>query len=1184
MNDPTSGFFASLVRFFVGNRTIALLLVVLLVGAGVAFAPFDWDVGVPRVPVAVDAIPDLGDNQQIVYVEWPGYAPADVERQVTYPLATALLGLQGVRTVRSTSMFGFASLYVIFDESIAFYDSRARLLEKLSSLPRDLLPEGVRPALGPDATALGQVYWYTLEARNAEGHLVPGAFDRHELRELHDFTIRPALSAVPGVAEVSSIGGHVAEYQVDVDPDALRAHGLTLAEVEAAVRGANLDVGARTIEVSSVEYVVRGLGLVGDAEDLADAVVSARDGTPLRVRDVATVVLGPASRRGALDDAGAEVVGGIVVVRHGENPLEVIARVKERVELLAPGLPAREIEGERARVTIVPFYDRTTLIHETLDTLSTALRQQLVITLLVVLVMLGTLRGSLVVALALPLGVLFAFVGMGVFGVDANVMALGGIAIAIGTMVDVGIVFAENVKSALDASDAQGVRGPARREVVIAAASEVAPAILTSVLTTVVSFLPVFGLTGAEGKLFGPLAWTKTLALIGAFVVGVLVVPLAADLLFRSGPRVARLAALTRSPWPRRVLTALVALALAWLLAIDWRPLGEGASTLSSFVLVALALGLVLGAFALFERAYATLLASFLRRPLLFLAFPIALVLAGLVAWRGVPSFFGAEAAARYTGLRPADVPPFDEGVFLFMPTTTPHASFGEALAMLQAMDAAIAAVPEVERVVGKLGRAESALDPAPVSMFETMIFYRPEYGTDERGERVRLWRDHVRTPRDVWDEIVRAAERPGLTGAPVLQPIGTRLVMLQTGMRSRVGLKVRGPDVETLERFGRDAERVLRTVEALRSESVQAERTVGKPYLELDLDRDALARYGVSVASVQRTFATAIGGQLVGYALEGRVRRAIRIRFAREERATPEDLTAVPVALPGGGTVPIGQLGTLRYERGPQMLRAEDGFLTSFVLFDPAEGVTDVDAVHAARRALDDAIASGTLVVPEGTSFDFDGTYRNQERASARLSVLIPLALVSILLLLQLQFRNLAVSFAIGSGVVVAMSGGFVLLALWGLDVWDVPLFGTSLEALLQTRPEPLTAAVWVGFIALVGIAVDDGVVIATYLAQVFRDAPRTVDEVNAKVLEAGLRRVRPCLMTTATTILALLPVLTATGRGSDVMRPMALPVFGGMIVELLTLFVVPVLWSLGWRVRLWREARTASGVIETV
>ncbi|MCA9616068.1 MAG: efflux RND transporter permease subunit, partial [Myxococcales bacterium] len=470
-------------------------------------------------------------------------------------------------------------------------------------------------------------------------------------------------------------------------------------------------------------------------------------------------------------------------------------------------------------------------------------------------------------------------------------------------------------------------------------------------------------------------------------------------------------------------------------------------------------------------------------------------------------------------------------------------------------------------------------LDPAPVSMLETMIFYRAEYGTNERGERVRQWRDEIRDPNDIWDAIVNAAEAPGLTGAPVLQPIGTRLVMLQTGMRGRVGLKVRGPSIESLESFGREVERVLRGVEGVRPESVQAERTVGKPYLELVLDRDALARYGVQVATAQRAFSSAVGGQLVGYALEGRVRRAIRVRFAREERATPEDFMQVPVPLPGGGTLPLGQLATLRYERGPQMLRAEDGFLTSFVLFDPAEGATDVDAVATARRALEAAIDDGALHVPEGVSFDFDGTWKNQERANARLVVLLPLALVLILILLQLQFRSLAVSFAIGSGVAVAMAGGFVLLAFWGADVWDVPLFPTSIEALFHTRAEPLTAAVWVGFIALAGIAVDDGVVLATYLAQVFREPPTTVDEMRGKVLEAGVRRIRPCLMTTATTLLALLPVLTATGRGSDVMRPMALPVFGGMAVELLTLFVVPVLWSLGWRWKLRTRRPAPSG-----
>lgn len=1170
------GFWSAIVGFLVDSKVVVFLLVALLVIGGLIVAPLDLEeLGIdgehlPRAPVSVDAIPDLGDNQQVVFVEWAGQAPRDVEDQVTYPLTTALLGLQGVRTVRSTSSFGFATLYVVFEEGIGFYDSRTRLLEKLASLPPDLLPPDVAPTMGPDATSLGQVYWYTLEGRDADGNTV-GGFDLHELRTLQDFTVRPALQAVPGVSEVASVGGHVVEYQIEVDPEQLRSLGLTLGQVANAARNANSDVGARTLELNDVEYVVRGLGRLRDPDDLENAVVVVRDDTPIRLGDVARIGLGPATRRGALDDAGAEVVGGVVTVRFGEDPFEVLGRVRDAIGEIAPGLPRRTLDdGTEAQVTLVPFYDRSELIREVQSTLTGALWQQLLVTLVVVLLMLRSLGSGLLVSLLPPLGVLFAFVGMKAFGVQANVMALAGVAIAIGTMVDVGIVFTENVTASLR----RRPFGTPRRPTVIRAAAEVAPAVLVSVLTTVVAFLPVFGLTGAEGKLFGPLAWTKTLAMIGAFVVALVVVPPAAHLLLARGRQ--RSESESESESGRRILgraaVILVAAAAAVALAIGWAPLGPTGSTVGQLAFVAASVAILVGGAELFRRVYPAVLRFVLINKGAFAVFPVALIVLGAFSWLGAPkTVFGESAARLFPGLRPADVPPFDEGAFLYMPTTMPHASFGEALELLQRMDAAIAEVPEVDRVVGKLGRADTPLDPAPISMFETMIFYRPEYAPGPDGEPVRQWRDDVRTPHDIWEAITRAADLPGVTDAPVLQPISTRIIMNQTGMRGRVGLKVHGPDEETLETFGVRLEEALRNVPELRPESVQAERTMGKPYLELVLDRDALAARGLTVDHVQSEFATAIGGRQVGFAIEGRARRKVVVRYPREERHEPEALLELTAMSPSG-PVPIGEVASLRYVRGPQMIRAEDTFLTSYVLFDPRKDVTDVDAVGAAEAHLDALVEDGSLVVPEGVRWRFDGTYRNQIRASRSLMLLGPLALLIILMLIYLQFRSLFAAFAIGAGVLVAGAGGFVVLWLWGLSPG---LAATGLGQVFGLGPVPLTVAVWVGFIALAGIAVDDGVVMATYLDQRFRDRPPTTPrEVRAAVLEAGRRRIRPCLMTTATTLLALLPVLTASGRGGDVMRPMALPIFGGMLFELLTLFVVPALWS--WRAE--RRLRTGS------
>ena len=1175
--------------FFVDNKLIVFLLTTMLVGAGLYVSPFDWDLGgMPRDRVPVDAIPDIGENQQIVFTEWPGRSPRDIEDQVTYPLTTALLGIPGVRTIRSSSVLGFSSIYVIFEDGTDFYWSRSRVLEKLASLPQNTLPDSVTPRLGPDATALGQVFWYTLEGHDPEGE-VAGGWALHELRSIQDWTVRYALQAVPGVSEVASVGGYVQEYQVDVDPEALRAHGVTIEQVAHAVGQSNLDIGARTIEINRVEYLVRGLGFVERVQDLEQAVVTTREHTPIRVSDVARVVLGPAQRRGALDDAGAEAVGGVVVVRYGANPMEVIQRVKEKIREIAPGLPSRTLEdGTESKVTIVPFYDRTTLIDETLGTLSTALVQQILITIIVVLLMLRNLRSSFIISSILPLGVLGAFVAMKGFGVDANIMALGGIAIAIGTMVDMGIVFIENITARLDAREPSQTRA----EVVKHAAAEVAPAVATSALTTVVSFLPVFALSASEGKLFAPLAYTKTFALLGALVLSMVLLPSLAHILLGRGKKREELDRLRRN-----VLDGMLVLVIAVvtvLLARDWMPLGYDQSFLVNLFFVAALIALLMGAFFLFRRLYPTMLAWALRHKKLFMLLPIGVVLLGLLAWRGFDYWLGwlpqpvrawspvSRVAHTFPGFGREFMPPFDEGSYLYMPTTMPHASIGEALDKMKLMDAAIAQIPEVERVVGKLGRADSALDPAPVSMYETIITYVPEYGVNEEGEPVRQWRDHIRTPHDIWQEIVAAAEAPGLTSAPVLQPISTRIVMLQSGMRAPMGIKVRGPDLETIDHFGQRLEALLKQVPAIRPETVFADRVVGKPYLEIDIDREAIGRYGLTVERVQRVLSIALGGMTQTRTVEGRERYPVRVRYMREERDSVEAMKRVLVSTPGGEQVPLEELATFRYVHGPQMIKSEDTFLTSYVLFDRQRDVAEVEAVHAARDFLAEKIASGELEVPPGVSYAFAGSYENQVRSEKRLMILVPLALGVIFILLYLQFRRVVTSFIIWSGVAVAVSGGFLLIWLYG-QPWflSFTILGEPMRDLFQVGTVNLSVAVWIGFIALLGIATDDGVVMATYMKQRYEEAPPgSIEEVRQHALAAAERRVRACLMTTATTMLALLPVVMSHGRGSDVMVPMALPQVGGMAIELLTLFVVPVLYC-AVEERMYERRRRKEGTV---
>jgi Cu(I)/Ag(I) efflux system membrane protein CusA/SilA len=1268
----------SFIGFFLRNRLIVGLLVLVIVGWGVMVAPFDWDLpGFPRNPVPVDAIPDIGENQQIVFTEWMGRSPQDVEDQITYPLTVSLLGMPGVKSVRSFSMLGFSTIYVIFNEGVDFYWSRSRILEKLASLPRGVLPEGVSPRLGPDATALGQVLWYTLEGRDGDGNPT-GGWDPQELRSIQDWYVRYGLMSAQGVAEVASVGGFVREYQIDVDPRAMRERGVTLEQVFSAVRMSNVDVGARTIEVNRVEYVIRGLGFVKSIDDLESVVVTASEGVPVRVRDVATVQMGPATRRGALDKGGAEAVGGVVVVRYGENPLAAIKNVKAKIDEIAPGLPRKTLpDGTVSQVTIVPFYDRTHLIHETLGTLNTALLLEILVTIVVVIVMVTHLGASMLISGVLPLVVLLAFIAMKIFKIDANIVALSGIAIAIGTIVDMGIILTENILRHLR------LAGPGldRLAVVRHAAAEVSGAVMTAISTTVVSFLPVFAMTGAEGKLFKPLAFTKTFALIASVLVALIVIPPLAHLVLagRRGddepprrPRLSRRQAknvlfvaagivvgilttwwaglliallgvrgIFEKPIARRfprvaphVPLVIVGLLVIIVLTREWLPLGPERGTATNFTFVVLLLGGLLAFFALFMRYYRRMLVWCLANKARFLVAPIVVVALGTVVWLGFDTVFGfipaglsrlgvPEASVRRTalwsgpshafpGLGREFMPPLDEGSFLWMPTTMPHASIGEALDILSKQDMAFSAIPEIESVVGKLGRVDSALDPAPISMIETVINYKPEYVTDEQGRRVlfrydrragefvrdefgrlipdpggrpfRQWRPEIRSPQDIWDEIVEAGRIPGTTSAPKLQPIETRLVMLQSGMRAPMGVKVKGPDLETIDAVGLEIERLLKQVPAVDPATVLADRVVGKPYVEIDIDRAAIARHGIHIRQVQDVIEIAIGGKTATTTVEGRERYAVRVRYARELRDRLDAIGSILVAAPGGAQIPLAELADIRYVRGPQVIKSEDTFLVSYVTFDKQPGFAEVDVVEMCQRYLDDMIAAGELEIPAGVSYRFAGSYENQVRAQQRLAVILPLALIVIFTILYLQFKSVTTTLLVFSGIAVAWAGGFILVWLYGKPWFlDFTFMGVGMRHLFQIHPVNLSVAVWVGFLALFGIASDNGVVLATYLDQSFAVRPvKTVRDIRLATIDAATRRIRPCLMTSATTILALLPVLTSTGRGSDVMIPMAIPSFGGMLVVLLSVFVVPVLYSANEERRLTHGEKTTPPTAE--
>ena len=1339
--DPrTLGVLDKVIYFCLTNKLVVALIVLFAVLWGIMVAPFGWDIErLPRAPVPVDAIPDIGENQQIVFTQWMGRSPQDVEDQISYPLTVAMLGIPGVKTVRSYSMLGFSSIYIIFKEDVDFYWSRSRVLEKLNSLPAGSLPEGVQPTLGPDATALGQVYWYTLEGRDPEtitdddpyGAPV-GGWDLHELRSTQDWYVRYALLAAEGISEVASVGGHVQEYQIDVDPDAMRAHSVTLDQVFMAVKMSNIDVGARTIEVNKVEYVIRGLGFIEGLQDIEDTVVKATANVPLYVKDVATVSLGPALRRGALDKGGTEAVGGVAVVRYGENPLAAIKHLKTKIREITPGLPERALVDygqvsrdqlrefaldrgfdaydagtlnqdewlrwlkntpppERpewvrlSKVTIVPFYDRTGLIYETLGTLNTALSEEILVTIIVIIVMMMHLRSSLVIGSTLPLAVLICFVAMKVFRVEANIVALSGIAIAIGTIVDMGVIVCENVLKHLDEASPD----EDRLAVVFRASSEVGGAVLTAILTTIVSFLPVFTMIGAEGKLFKPLAFTKTFALLASVIVALTIVPALAHLLFTfriesKKVRVGSLVALAVAgvgiaigwvwwagavvagiaAWHlgmpfvperprRRLLRAanyLAALLVGLLLTSHWLPLGPQAGFVPNAAVVLGPIFGLLACFVLFEKVYGTVLRWFLDHKLLFLSIPALVCLLGGMVWLGADALFGwlpnpvrqtrvySTLAHSLPGLGKEFMPDLDEGSYLYMPTTMPHASIGEALDVLQTQDMAFSAIPEIESAVGKIGRAETPLDPAPVSMVETVINYKPEYLVDRDGHRLRfrfepteeglyrdetgdpvpaadgepykvrgtfprtadgrpipdeggmpfrLWRPPldpklnpardawrgIRTPDDIWQAILDAGQVPGTTSAPKLQPIAARIVMLQSGMRAPMGIKVKGPDLETIEGFGLQLERLIKDVPGVKAEAVIADRIVGKPYIEIDIDRRAIARFGVPVKKVQDVIEVAIGGRRVTTTVEGRERYPVRVRYQRELRDTIEGLGDILVSGAAGQQIPLAQLAEIRYVRGPQVIKSEDTFLIGYVLFDKRPGYAEVDVVEACQAYLQSKIRSGELSLPAGVSYEFAGSYQNQLRAAKTLSVVLPLALFIIFMILYFQFKAVPTTLLVFSGIVVAWSGGFIMIWLYGRPWFlDFSLFGMNMRELFQIGPINLSVAIWVGFLALFGIATDDGVVMATYLTQAFDESePESVAAIRERTLTAASRRVRPCLMTTATTILALLPILTSTGRGADIMIPMAIPSFGGMCIELMTMFVVPVLYcSLKeWRAR---------------
>lgn len=1075
------------------------LLVLLIVGMG---AVASW-VAIQRMPL--DAIPDLSDPQVIIYTEWMGRSPGLVEDQITYPITAALLSAPNVTDVRGYSMFGMSFVHVLFEDGTDLYPARSRVLEYLSGL-RSTLPPGVEPELGPDATGVGWIFQYALVDRS-------GTHDLAQLRSFQDFTLRYALKSVPGVADVASVGGFERQYQVTVDPNRLRAYGITLAEVGDAIRRSNGDSGGRILEMSGREYFVRGRGYLRSLDDLEKVTVRASSsGTPVLVRDIGTVSFGGDIRRGVAElDGEGEAVGAIVVMRQGENALKVIERVKERLGELEASFPPG--------IEAVVVYDRSELIGEAIGTLTGTLLEEGIVVALVVLIFLLHFRSALVPIIVLPVSVALAFLPMRWLGISANLMSLGGIAIAIGAMVDGAIVLVESAHKRLD--DLRPKTPAERVKVVIEAAKEVGPAIFFSLLVVTVSFLPVFALEGQPGRLFKPLAYTKTFAM---FFSAILAVTLAPALM---------------------------------VLLIKGRIYPEDKHPVSRFLV----------------KIYEPFVFVALRNPKTTVAIGVAALISAIPLIPQLGSEF---------------MPSLDEGDLLFMPTTLPNVSVEEARAAMQQQNAILRSFPEVLTVFGKAGRAETPTDPAPLSMVETVARLKPRSewrmveeerwwsgAPDFLAPVFRpLWPDQRRiTTEELFGEMNDALTLPGWTNA-LTMPIKTRIDMLSTGMRTPVGIKIYGHDMEEIEEAGLGLETLLSTLPGTRSAFY--ERNLGGLYVDIVPDRDALARYGLTIADVNDVIETAIGGEPITTAIEGRQRFGVSVRYPRDLRDDPERLreVLVPVGrvlgggpsvgggaieepaltgyvIPGPAHVPLGQLAEVSVVSGPPMIRGENGLLAGYLFID-VDGSSDIGGfVNRAKARVEAARSDGSLELPRGIILQWTGQYELMERMAEKMKVIIPITLLLIVLLLFVHFRNLIETLIVLLSVPFAMVGSIWML--WLLDY-------------------RLSTAVYVGMIALVGLAAETGIVMMVYLDQAFEKRKaegriRNLEDIAAAHLEGTVQRVRPKLMTVATTALGLFPILWSTGAGADVMKRIAAPMIGGLFTSVfLTLEIIPVVYT-WWR-----------------
>jgi Cu(I)/Ag(I) efflux system membrane protein CusA/SilA len=1032
---------AAIIRWSVSNRFFVLLATFILVGIGLYSAK--------NTPV--DALPDLSDVQVIIKTTYPGQAPQVVQDQVTYPLTTAMLSVPGAVTVRGYSFFGDSYVYVIFDEDTDLYWARSRVLEYLSQVAPNL-PSNAKPQLGPDATGVGWVYIYSLIDKT-------GKQDLSQLRSLQDWFLKYELQTVPGVSEVSVLGGMVKQYQVKVNPEKLRAFGMPLSHIQMAIKRGNQEIGASVVEMAEAEYMVRATGYIESVEDLENIPLGVNEnGTPILLKDVAEIGTGPQMRRGIAELNGeGETVGGIVVMRFGENAQQVINGVKAKLKQLKKGLP----EG----VEIVTVYDRSALIERAVDNLTYKLLEEFGVVALVCVIFLFHIRSSLVAIVSLPVGILTAFIIMHAQGLNANIMSLGGIAIAIGAMIDGAIVMIENMHKHMEKTP---LTKENRWQIVAESASEVGPALFFSLLIITVSFVPVFTLEAQEGRMFAPLAFTKTYAMAASAALAITLVPVLMGYFIRG------------------------------------KVLPEHKNPVNRFL----------------TAIYMPSLRTVLRFPKITIILAAAILVVGLYPIDKIGSEF---------------IPPLDEGDLMYMPTTYPGISIGQARQLLQQTDKLIKTVPEVKTVFGKIGRAETATDPAPLTMIETFIQLKPK----------SEWREGL-TTESLKKELDSLVKLPGVTNAWVM-PIKTRIDMLATGIKTPVGIKIAGPELDVIQGIGKQLETILKAVEG--TASVYSERVAGGRYIKVDIQREKAARYGLNIADIQQIVATAIGGMNITQTIEGLERYPVNLRYPQDYRNSPEQLAAMPIVTPSGQRIPLGDVANVYVEDGPPAIKSENARLNGWAFID-IEGVDVGTYVVNAQK-----VVAEQLILPAGYSISWSGQYEYMLRAKEKLTYVVPLTLAIIIVLLYINFRNV---------IEVAMIMGTLPLAMVG-SIWLMYLEGYN-----------FSVAVSVGFIALAGVAVEIGVIMLVYLNQAYQSMltehseqgiETTKNDLLAAVLQGAGMRVRPVMMTAAAIVVGLLPILYGTGTGSEVMSRIAAPMVGGMVSAVfLTLLVLPALFYL-WR-----------------